>query len=281
MFFSTRNNTKLFTASEALLLGIARDGGLFLPTEFHQIDVASCLDLSYQELAFKILRPYLDDFSDEEVRNCIEAAYSKKNFPERVVGLKHMEGKTFLELFHGPTLTFKDMALSLLPHLMEVALKKHGKNVTISRGAFFQGISNVTIGNNVFIGPHATFYCLKSEILIGDNVMLGPNVSIVTGDHRYNLIGKTMMEISNSEKTGNEDQPVVFIGDNWVGANAVILKGVTIGEGAIVAAGAVVTKNVPNYSIVAGNPAKVIKRRFTEEEIAAHKKILEDNYVEK
>ena len=128
MFFSTRNNTKLFTASEALLLGIARDGGLFLPTEFHQIDVASCLDLSYQELAFKILRPYLDDFSDEEVRNCIEAAYSKKNFPERVVGLKHMEGKTFLELFHGPTLTFKDMALSLLPHLMEVALKKHGKS---------------------------------------------------------------------------------------------------------------------------------------------------------
>jgi len=127
MFFSTRNNTKLIPASEAILLGIARDGGLFLPTEFHQIDVKTCLDLSYQELAFKILRPYLDDFTDEEVKSCIEAAYSKENFPERIVGLKHIEGKSFLELFHGPTLTFKDMALSLLPHLMEVALKKHGK----------------------------------------------------------------------------------------------------------------------------------------------------------
>lgn len=128
MFFSTRNDSKFIPASEAILLGIAKDGGLFIPATFHKVDVAKCLTLSYQELAFRILRPYLDDYSDEEVKNAIEKAYCPANFPEKIVGLKHIEGKSFLELFHGPTLTFKDMALSLLPHLMEVALKKHGQN---------------------------------------------------------------------------------------------------------------------------------------------------------
>ena len=127
MFYSTRDDSKFISASKAMLLGIASDGGLYLPKEFHHLSIEECLDLSYTELAYKILRPYLDDFSDEEVKNAIEKAYSKKNFPEKIIGLKHIEGKSFLELFHGPTLTFKDMALSLLPHLMEVALKKHGQ----------------------------------------------------------------------------------------------------------------------------------------------------------
>ncbi|MBO4737887.1 MAG: threonine synthase [Bacilli bacterium] len=127
MFYSTRDDSKFISASKAMLLGIASDGGLYLPKEFHHLSIEECLDLSYTELAYKILRPYLDDFSDEEVKNAIEKAYSKKNFLEKTIGLKHIEGKSFLELFHGPTLTFKDMALSLLPHLMEVALKKHGQ----------------------------------------------------------------------------------------------------------------------------------------------------------
>ena len=127
MFYSTRNDKDFISASKAMLLGIASDGGLYLPKEFHSLDINECLDLSYTELAYKVLRPYLDDFTDEEVKNAIEKAYGKKNFPEMTIGLKHIEGKSFLELFHGPTLTFKDMALSLLPHLMEVALKKHGQ----------------------------------------------------------------------------------------------------------------------------------------------------------
>ena len=127
MFYSTRNDKDFISASKAMLLGIASDGGLYLPKEIHSLDIKECLDLSYTELAYKVLRPYLDDFTDEEVKNAIEKAYGKKNFPEQIIGLKHIEGKSFLELFHGPTLTFKDMALSLLPHLMEVALKKHGQ----------------------------------------------------------------------------------------------------------------------------------------------------------
>ena len=127
MFYSTRDDKKLISASEAMLLGIADDGGLYLPKEIHHLEIEECLNLSYTELAYKVLRPYLDDFTDEEVKGAIEKAYSSKNFPEKIIGLKHIEGKSFLELFHGPTLTFKDMALSLLPHLMEVALKKHGQ----------------------------------------------------------------------------------------------------------------------------------------------------------
>ncbi|MCQ2799616.1 MAG: threonine synthase [Bacilli bacterium] len=128
MFFSTRDDSKFVTASEAILQGIAKDGGLFLPTAFHKVDVKSCLNLSYTQIAYKILRPYLDDYSNQEVKSAIEAAYGKSNFPQKVIGLKKIEGKTFLELFHGPTLTFKDMALSLLPHLMEIALKKRDKH---------------------------------------------------------------------------------------------------------------------------------------------------------
>lgn len=76
-------------------------------------------------MAFAILRPYLDDFTDEEIRYAVSSAYSKNNFPERIVNVDSFGSVSFLELFHGQTLTFKDMALSLLPFLMETALKKH------------------------------------------------------------------------------------------------------------------------------------------------------------
>ena len=74
MFYSTRNDKKFISASEAMLLGIASDGGLYLPKEIHSLDINECLDLSYTELAYKVLRPYLDDFTDEEVKNAIEKA---------------------------------------------------------------------------------------------------------------------------------------------------------------------------------------------------------------
>lgn len=83
-----------------------------------------------------------------------------------------------------------------------------------------------------------------------------------------------MYEIKDTDKRSSDDQDVVFAGDNWIGANSTILKGVTIGEGAVVAAGSVVNKSVPPYSVVGGVPAKVIKMRFTEEEIAEHKSMI-------
>ena len=107
--------------------------------------------------------------------------------------------------------------------------------------------------------------------------MFGPNCTIITGDHRIDIVGKYMSQVTVAEKKPENDLPVKLEGDNWIGANSVILKGVTIGFGAIVAAGAVVTQNVPAYSIVGGVPAKVISMRFSNAEIQEHEKKLQQN----
>lgn len=130
-------------------------------------------------------------------------------------------------------------------------------------------------GNYVSIGANCLLLSTRAKVIIGDYVMFGPNVSVITGNHRIDVIGKRMYEIKDSDKRATDDQDVIFAGDNWIGANSTILKGVTVGEGAVVAAGALVNKNVPPYAIVGGVPAKVIKMRFTEDEIAEHKKIIE------
>lgn len=125
MFYSTRDFKIKLHASEAILKGISDEGGLFLPCEIKEISVDSLLNKSYPEMAYEILKAYLDDYTPEEIRACVDKAYGSANFPEKIVGITTFGSYSFLELFHGQTLTFKDMALSLLPHLMEAALKKH------------------------------------------------------------------------------------------------------------------------------------------------------------
>lgn len=82
--------------------------------------------------------------------------------------------------------------------------------------------------------------------------MVGPNCTIITGDHRIDIVGKYMSKVTVAEKKSENDMPVVIEGDNWIGANVLILKGVTVGKGAVVVAGSVVTHNIPSYSIVGG-----------------------------
>lgn len=138
----------------------------------------------------------------------------------------------------------------------------HGKNVKFGRKCSFYGIHNMEIGNNVSFGDKNLFMCTRAKIKIGDNVMTGPNVTIITGSHRIDIKGIPMISITNEEKLPENDKDIIIEGDNWIGANAIILKGIRVGEGAVVAAGAVVTKDVPPFSVVAGVPAKVIKMRF-------------------
>ncbi|MEN9523131.1 MAG: hypothetical protein RL065_1508, partial [Bacteroidota bacterium] len=101
---------------------------------------------------------------------------------------------------------------------------------------------------------------------------MGPNVTIMTGDHRIDVIGKYMYDVK--EKLPENDVDVVIENDVWIGANATILKGVTIATGSIIASGAVVTKSFPPYSIIGGIPAKLIKERFTVSEIESHRKLI-------
>lgn len=147
--------------------------------------------------------------------------------------------------------------------IKKCVLGKHGRNVHIGHNVA-GNLENVYCGNNVSLGGENLFLSSNAKVRIGDNVMFGPRVTVITGDHRIDVLGKPMIEVT--EKLPENDQDVIFEGDNWIGTNVTILKGVTIGEGSVIAAGAVVTKNVDKYSVWGGIPAKKLHNRFQDEE---------------
>lgn len=122
---STRSNYAV-TASEAIVEGIAPDGGLFIPTLIPQIQISDYMNLSYKDLAKKVLALFLADFSQEEIDACVDGAYDEKFETSNIAEVKHLESYSVLELYHGRTLAFKDMALSILPYLMKTAAHKLG-----------------------------------------------------------------------------------------------------------------------------------------------------------
>jgi acetyltransferase-like isoleucine patch superfamily enzyme len=127
---------------------------------------------------------------------------------------------------------------------------------------------NISIGNDVLIGPNAWFSAVNTTISLGDQVMISPHVAIIPGNHNTGAVGCYMYAVH--EKRPNDDLPVVIEDDVWVGFGAIILKGVRIGRGAIVGAGAVVTRDVPPYGICAGNPGRVVKYRWNRETAERH-----------
>lgn len=139
---------------------------------------------------------------------------------------------------------------------------KCGKEVRIGRNTRAEGWENIELGNHVSIGADTVFLTTRAKIKIKDHVIFGPNVTIVTGDHRIDLVDRFIDTITDRDKLPENDQDVILEGDNWIGANVTILKGVTIGKGAVVAQGAVVTKNVAPYTICGGVPAKKIRVDF-------------------
>ncbi|WP_270738070.1 threonine synthase [Streptococcus anginosus] len=128
VYQSTRDANNTVTASQAILQGLATDGGLFTPISYPQVelDFTKLKDASYQEVAKLILSAFLDDFTDQELDDCINNAYDSKFDTPEIAPLVKLNGQYNLELFHGATIAFKDMALSILPHLMTTAAKKHG-----------------------------------------------------------------------------------------------------------------------------------------------------------
>ena len=119
----------------------------------------------------------------------------------------------------------------------------------------------------------------RAKIVIHDYVLFGPNVTIYTGDHPIDIVGKHIYEIKDSEKEGKWDKDVIIESGCWIGTRAIILKGVTIGKGSIIGAGAVVTKNVPPYSVYVGVPQARTIQRFSSEEIRMHEKMLNDRNI--
>ena len=130
--------------------------------------------------------------------------------------------------------------------------KEVGKHVIFHPTNSSFTYQNISLGNYVFIGDNARFWCTLSSITVQDHVVFAPNVSLIAGNHSYHVVGKWITDYTNSDKRKEDDLSVVIDSDVWIGTNVTILNGVTIGRGAIVAAGAVVTKDVPPYSIVGG-----------------------------
>ena len=153
--------------------------------------------------------------------------------------------------------------------LLKEMIAECGSSVYIPTDVRFFG-NDIHISDHVSLGSGMVCMCKNAPIKIGDHVMFGPNVTLITGDHRIDVIGKYMSDVTEEEKLPENDAPIIFEGDNWIGAGATILKGVTIGRGAVIAAGAIVTRDVSPYSIVAGIPAKFIKYRFEKEKLEEH-----------
>lgn len=124
---STRDDNVKVTASQAILKGLAADGGLFVPESIPTLDKSfeELSKMSYVDVAYEVMKLMLDDFTEEELRDCINKAYDSKFDTKEIAPLVKADGAYFLELFHGSTIAFKDMALSILPHLLITSAKKN------------------------------------------------------------------------------------------------------------------------------------------------------------
>lgn len=127
MYSSTRNKDEKVTASYAILKGLADDGGLYVPDKIPSLDVSveELAGMSYQETAYAVMKQFLTDFTEQELKSCIEKAYDAKFDTAEIAPMTEACGAYYLELFHGPTIAFKDMALSILPHLLITSARKN------------------------------------------------------------------------------------------------------------------------------------------------------------
>lgn len=151
-----------------------------------------------------------------------------------------------------------------------------GSNSTFGRGTIFWAPNIMSIGDNVYIGKYCT---LQADIEMGNSIEIANNVGLIGKyDHDYTCLEKSIKDApwigdANYQFKG-KGQKIVIEDDVWIGYGSIVFTGVTIHRGAIIAAGSVVTHNVPPYTIVAGNPARVKGMRFTEEERVKHEKYL-------
>jgi len=178
-------------------------------------------------------------------------------------GIRAATGRTLLLMRGGKN--------RLLTFFLRPLFHKCGSNVRFQATDHFS-YRSITIGNDVYIGPGATFSATHSSLHIGNKVSFGPNVTIMAGNHNTSVLGQTIYD--THEVRPEDNRPIVISDDVWVGAGAIILHGCHIGRGAIVAAGALVRQDVPPYAVVAGMPARIIRFRWTVEEILHHEQLL-------
>src|SRR5690554_842266 len=163
-YFSTRNKDNIVSSKEAIIKGMSEEGGLFVPETFPSLPpLDELINCTYREVAHKVLSLYFTDYTEEELLYAVDGAYDERFRIENVVEIKSTRKVHFLELFHGPTLAFKDMALTILPHLLKLAIKDKNINkeiviLTATSGdtgkAALEGFKNVEGVNVMVFYPH-------------------------------------------------------------------------------------------------------------------------------
>lgn len=163
----------------------------------------------------------------------------------------------FLKLRGVHFLLFSGVRIFGFPKINTPRLVSLGKGVTLGRFVRLEG--GISLADNVFVNEFTTLAGgVESPIVIGEQTSIGPGCFLITGDH--DISAKAKINVENSDNGGK--QGAIIIGKNcWLGAKVIVLKGVTIGDGAVVGAGSVVTKNLPADTVSVGNPAQVIKER--------------------
>jgi acetyltransferase-like isoleucine patch superfamily enzyme len=156
-------------------------------------------------------------------------------------------------------------------YLLLPLFKEHGRNIQFYPDGLYS-FENIALGTDVSLGYRPTLLAAKSTIRIGNKVMFGPHVTLIGGNHNAAEIGRFMFDVT--EKRPGNDLGIVIEDDVWVGARALILRGVTVGRGSFIAAGSTVTKSVPPYAIVGGIPATLIRFRWDLETIIQHEAAL-------
>lgn len=183
LYKSTRSEEGTLKASEAILKGLADDGGLFVPLEIPKLDVTveDLSQMTYQQVAYEVMKLYFTDFTEEELKSCINKAYDSKFDTEEIAPLAEVDGAYYLELFHGKTIAFKDMALSILPHLLTTSAKKNNvKNeiviLTATSGdtgkAAMAGFADVEGTRIIVFYPHGGVSPIQEKQMVtqkGDN----------------------------------------------------------------------------------------------------------------
>ena len=185
-YISTRNKEKIVSVSEAIIQGLADDGGLYTPQTLDQkVDLASTLKMSYLELAQYILSLFLSDFSHKQIQQCVQNAYQNSFENNEVAPLCKYNDGWLMELWHGPTSAFKDVALTLLPHLLTVAYQNQNENDLISILTATSGDTGKAAINGFADIKNTAITVLYPEIGVSDiqkrqmQTSLGKNVEVI------------------------------------------------------------------------------------------------------
>lgn len=181
--------------------------------------------------------------------------------------------RTFISLIGLSFHILRRLRSRILMYLYRPLFAAHGRDFRFDPNGVYS-FSSIYVGDNVSLGISPTLLATRSRIKIGSKIMFGPGVTILGGNHTTGYVGRFMLDIKDDEKEPGDDLDVTIEDDVWVGTRVIILQGVTIGRGAIIAAGAVVTQNISPYAIAGGVPARVLKFRWDVPTILRHEAIL-------